>query len=78
MLMRPHAGAIDEVHPPIQAPRSITLALQHRQHLRPYATLDPAIETTGDGSPIAKSLRQVAPGSIGAGKPKDSFNDGTM
>jgi hypothetical protein len=76
--MRPHRGAIDVVHFPVDLARRIGLGLYYRQDTLPTPGFVPPLETVGHRGPGAIALRQIPPGSAGAQNPQEAIDNAPM
>jgi hypothetical protein len=76
--MRPDNGTLDKGQGPIKRTCWVALLLDSGQETLPKARLTPAAPPTGNGSPRAVALRQIAPRSASAKPPQDALDHVSM
>ena len=78
MLMSSNDRAVHRLDLPVEQAGLISLLLQGIEDALPEALLTPAIEAGGKRGPWAVVLRDIAPGSAGAVKPKQAIECAAM
>src|SRR5262245_9612198 len=78
VLMGSDHGAIEIMDVPVDLAIGVGLRLHRRQELTPDASLLPAVDTTGHGTPRAIAFGQIPPGSPGAKNPENPVEHAAM
>jgi hypothetical protein len=78
VLMGSDHGAIEIMEVPVDLALGVGLRLHRRQELTPDASLLPAVEATGHGTPQAIAFGQIPPGSPGAQNPENPVENAAL
>jgi len=78
MLVHTNAGAINEVHRPIQRTALVSLPEESGQHTQPDACSTPAIEAIRHCFPWTEAVRQIPPWDACLGQPQQTIEDPPM